>query len=62
MRHWDAWNDGRRSHLFVMPVTGKGEPVDVMPNMDADTPSKPFGSSNELTFTPDSREVVFHGA
>ena len=29
VRHWDAWNDGRRSHLFVMPVTGKGEPVDV---------------------------------
>ncbi len=59
VRHWDAWNDGRRSHLFVMPVTGKGEPVDVMPNMDADTPSKPFGSSNEFTFTPDSRELVF---
>ena len=59
VRHWDAWNDGRRSHLFVMPVTGKGEPVDVMPNMDADTPSKPFGSSDEFAFTPDGRELVF---
>jgi dipeptidyl aminopeptidase/acylaminoacyl peptidase len=59
VRHWDTWNDGRRSHLFVMPVTGKGAPVDVMPNMDADTPSKPFGSSNEFTFTPDGRELVF---
>jgi dipeptidyl aminopeptidase/acylaminoacyl peptidase len=59
VRHWDAWNDGRRSHLFVMPVTGKGEPVDVMPNMDADTPSKPFGNSNEFTFSPDGRELVF---
>ena len=59
VRHWDAWSDGRRSHLFVMPVTGKGEPVDVMPNMDADTPSKPFGSSNEFAFTPDGRELVF---
>jgi dipeptidyl aminopeptidase/acylaminoacyl peptidase len=43
IRHWDTWKDGRRSHLFVMPSTGKGEPVDVMGNMDADTPSKPFG-------------------
>jgi dipeptidyl aminopeptidase/acylaminoacyl peptidase len=59
VRHWDTWNDGRRSHLFVMPVTGKGEPVDMMPKMDADTPSKPFGSSNEFAFTPDGRELVF---
>jgi dipeptidyl aminopeptidase/acylaminoacyl peptidase len=59
VRHWDAWNDGRRSHLFVMSATGEGEPVDVMPNMDADTPSKPFGNSNEFTFAPDDRELVF---
>jgi dipeptidyl aminopeptidase/acylaminoacyl peptidase len=59
VRHWDAWNDGRRSHLFVMPATGKGEPVDVMSHMDADTPSKPFGSSKEFTFTPDGAELIF---
>ncbi len=59
VRHWDAWSDGRRSHLFVMPATGKREPLDVMPNMDADTPSKPFGNSNEFTFSPDGRELVF---
>ena len=59
VRHWDTWSDGRRSHLFVMPATGKGEPVDVMPNMDADTPSKPFGGCGEFTFTPDGRELVF---
>jgi len=59
VRHWDTWSDGRRSHLCVLPVTGKGEPVDVMPQMDADTPSKPFGSSNEFAFTPDGRELVF---
>ncbi|MBN2269420.1 MAG: S9 family peptidase [Sedimentisphaerales bacterium] len=58
VRHWDTWKDGRRSHLFVMP-TGGGEPVDVMPDMDADTPSKPFGGPEEMTFTPDSQGVVF---
>ena len=58
MRHWDAWTDGRRSHLFVMPVAG-GEPVDVMKAMDADAPSKPFGGTEEYVFTPDGAKIVF---
>jgi dipeptidyl aminopeptidase/acylaminoacyl peptidase len=33
--------------------------VDVMPGMDADSPSKPFGGSDEFAFTPDSRSIVF---
>ncbi len=24
IRHWDSWKDGRRSHLFVMPLTEGG--------------------------------------
>ena len=58
VRHWDTWADGRRSHLFVVPVAG-GAPVDIMKGMDADAPSKPFGGSEEFTFTPDGRSVVF---
>jgi len=58
VRHWDTWKDGRRSHLFVMPTAGD-EPVDVMLAMDADTPSKPFGGPEEITFTPDGRAVIF---
>jgi len=58
VRHWDTWKDGRRSHLFVMPIAG-GEPIDVMLDMDADTPSKPFGGPEEITFSPDSRSVIF---
>jgi dipeptidyl aminopeptidase/acylaminoacyl peptidase len=57
-RHWDSWADGRRSHVFVVPVAG-GEPVDVMKSMDADAPSKPFGGSDEYAFTPDGRSIVF---
>jgi dipeptidyl aminopeptidase/acylaminoacyl peptidase len=59
IRHWDAWKDGRRSHLFAMSAGGKGEPVDVMKDMDADTPSKPFGGPEEITFTPDGKGLVF---
>jgi len=58
IRHWDTWKDGRRSHLFVMPING-GEPVDVMPDMDADAPSKPFGGPEEFAFTPDGKGIVF---
>ncbi|MHC4425729.1 MAG: dipeptidyl-peptidase 5 [Planctomycetota bacterium] len=58
VRHWDTWKDGRRSHLFVMPAAG-GDAVDVMHDMDADTPSKPFGGPEEITFTPDGRGIVF---
>ncbi len=65
VRHWDTWKDvgdplgrSRRSHLFVMPASG-GQAVDVMKNMDADTPSKPFGGPEEITFTPDGTGVIF---
>jgi dipeptidyl aminopeptidase/acylaminoacyl peptidase len=58
VRHWDTWKDGRRKHLFAMPVAG-GTPVDVSQGMDADAPSKPFGGAEEYTFTPDGKALVF---
>jgi len=58
IRHWDTWADGRRSHVFVMPSNG-GAAVDVMKNMDADSPSSPFGGPEEIAFTPDGKSVVF---
>ncbi len=30
-----------------------------MPGMDADTPSQPFGGPEEITFTPDSKGLIF---
>jgi dipeptidyl aminopeptidase/acylaminoacyl peptidase len=58
IRHWDTWMDGRRSHIFVLPLIG-GTPVDVMKGMDTDSPTKPFGGSEEFTFTADSKSIVF---
>jgi len=58
IRHWDTWKDGRRSHVFVMPTAG-GSVTDVMPRMDADCPSKPFGGAEEFVFTPDGKGIVF---
>jgi dipeptidyl aminopeptidase/acylaminoacyl peptidase len=58
IRHWDEWKTGRRRHVFVQAVDG-GRAVDVMAAMDADTPSRPFGGSEQYTFTPDGTGVVF---
>ncbi|MBD3290456.1 prolyl oligopeptidase family serine peptidase, partial [candidate division KSB1 bacterium] len=58
VRHWDTWEDGRRSHIFVMPASN-GDAVDVMKGMDADSPSQPFGGPEEITFTQDGSQIVF---
>jgi dipeptidyl aminopeptidase/acylaminoacyl peptidase len=57
-RHWDTWTDGRRNHLFVIPIEG-GTPVDVTKGLDADAPSKPFGGAEEYAFAPDGKTLVF---
>ncbi len=58
IRHWDTWNDGRRSHVFVKDLASK-KIVNVMKGLDADSPTKPFGGSEEMTFTPDSMGIIF---
>jgi dipeptidyl aminopeptidase/acylaminoacyl peptidase len=58
VRHWNTWEDGRRSHVFVMAVD-ENKPDDVMTDMDADSPSVPFGGAKEITFTPDGRNLLF---
>lgn len=58
VRHWDTWKDGRRAHLFVTKVSG-GAIVDVTKKLAADAPPKPFGGSEEFTFTADGKSIVF---
>jgi dipeptidyl aminopeptidase/acylaminoacyl peptidase len=62
IRHWDAWIEGPRSHLFVATFGSDGtaaQPVDLSQPLDADVPSKPFGGDEEYTFSPDGRRLVF---
>ena len=58
IRHWDTWKDGRRSHLFVRALDGKGA-VDVTKGLDMDVPTKPFGGPEEIAFTPDCKSIVY---
>ncbi|HEY3174470.1 MAG TPA: S9 family peptidase [Candidatus Polarisedimenticolia bacterium] len=59
IRHWDAWEDGKRSHVFVWPGRGAAGPVDLMKGADADAPTKPFGGSEEFAWSPDGKEIAF---
>jgi dipeptidyl aminopeptidase/acylaminoacyl peptidase len=58
VRHWDTWVDGRRAHLFVVPAGG-GEAVDLMKDMDADCPTKPYGGAEDYVISPDGATVAF---
>ena len=58
VRHWDTWKDGLRSHVFAVPIWG-GETADIMKDMNADCPSKPFGGPEEFSFAPDNEAIVF---
>ncbi|HKY31044.1 MAG TPA: S9 family peptidase [Candidatus Polarisedimenticolia bacterium] len=58
-RHWDTWEDGKRSHIFVMPGRGTAGPVDIMKGIDADSPTKPFGGTEEFSWSPSGREIAF---
>jgi dipeptidyl aminopeptidase/acylaminoacyl peptidase len=57
-RHWTHWSDGKRSHLFVMAVSG-GAPRDLTPGADYDVPPDERGDAADIAFSPDSKEICF---
>jgi Tol biopolymer transport system component len=57
-RHWNAWDEGTRSHLFVVDVDG-GTSKDLTPGAKYDVPPGPFGGSEGYAFSPDSREIAY---
>ena len=50
-RHWDVWEDGSYSHIFVADlVNGKvANAKDIMPGEAFDSPLMPFGGIEEIT-------------
>lgn len=60
-RHWDEWEDGAYSHLFVQSVKDgeQGEGKDIMKDEPFDCPQKPFGGEEDYTWSPDSRFIVY---
>jgi dipeptidyl aminopeptidase/acylaminoacyl peptidase len=57
-RHWNAWDEGTRSHLFVVGADGDA-PRDLTPGAKYDVPPGPFGGSEGYSFAPDGRELAY---
>ncbi|HMH43826.1 MAG TPA: S9 family peptidase [Pyrinomonadaceae bacterium] len=56
-RHWKAWKDGMRTHVFVVSSAG-GDARDVTPG-DYDAPPFSLGGPTDYAFSPDSKELAF---
>ncbi len=56
-RHWTAYKDGMRSHIFVAPVEG-GTPRDLTPG-DYDAPVFSLGGQDNYAFSPDGQEICY---
>ncbi len=55
-RHWDKWNNGKFSHVFIK---SKEVEIDLMKDEPYDCPQKPFGGSEDYIWSPDSQKVLY---
>jgi dipeptidyl aminopeptidase/acylaminoacyl peptidase len=69
-RHWNAYKEGKRSHLFVIPAEGPrfvkdyngphidDHPRDLTPG-DYDAPVFSLGGQDNYAFSPDGKEICY---
>ncbi len=59
-RHWDHWVD-TYSHVFSANYSEKGlsNICDILENEPFETPLAPFGGMEQITWTPDSKAIVY---
>jgi dipeptidyl aminopeptidase/acylaminoacyl peptidase len=56
-RHWDQWEDGKFSHLFVWASDANVR--DLTPGLATDTPIHPFGGMELVDISPDGKWVAY---
>jgi dipeptidyl aminopeptidase/acylaminoacyl peptidase len=57
-RHWNAFTDGKRSHLFLASAED-GSYRDLNPGDEHDVPPFSLGEPDGWDFSPDGREIAF---
>jgi dipeptidyl aminopeptidase/acylaminoacyl peptidase len=67
-RHWNAYKAGKRSHIFIIPITlpppgsagdyGPHFPRDLTPG-DYDAPVFSLGGQDNYAFSPDGQEICY---
>src|SRR6266478_4609253 len=58
-RHWTHWFEGKRSHLFAVPVDGDATPRDLTAGANYDVPPDERGGPEDFNFSPDGKEICF---
>jgi len=58
-RHWDTWEDGSFDHVFISEVAAPDKKTDLMESEPYDCPTKPFGGSEDYTWSADGKTVVY---
>jgi dipeptidyl aminopeptidase/acylaminoacyl peptidase len=57
-RHWTAYTEFKRSHLFAVSADGEATPHDITPG-DHDVPPFSLGGSDMYAISPDGQEVAY---
>jgi dipeptidyl aminopeptidase/acylaminoacyl peptidase len=58
-RHWDAWKEGLRTHVWKLPAAAPGGPaVDLTPG-DHDAPPFDVGGALDFDVSPDGKEFIY---
>ncbi|MFT3693480.1 MAG: S9 family peptidase [Kofleriaceae bacterium] len=58
-RHWDTWEDGKFSHLFVWSPDKADTMVDLTPGATTDTPIKPHDGMEDVAIAPDGKWLAY---
>jgi len=58
-RHWDAWEDGKRTHLLVMDLANAKAPLRDLTPGDFDSPAFVVGGGADFDVSPGGKELVF---
>ena len=60
-RHWDGWEDGYYSHVFVAEVgnTLITDAQDIMEGEKFDSPLNPFGGIEQISWSSDSKSIAY---
>lgn len=62
MRHWDQWANGSYSHIFIASLNDTKltpEPIDIMKGEHFDSPMKPHGGDEEISWSPDGKLLAY---
>ena len=59
VRHWDSWEDGKRTHVLVVDLADAKAPLRDLTPGDFDSPAFVVGGGGDFDVSPDGKELVF---